>query len=106
MTEIIGNIIIIIALVFITIGIIGIHKYKNFYTRILLSTKIDTVGAITLLIGIAVKHGISFFTFKIVILIAIMMILDPLTSHIVTRSAHECGYTPEGEDNNYDEGQV
>jgi len=94
--EIAGNIIMSLGILFMAIGIIGIIKYKNFYTRILLTTKIDTIGAITFILGVAVKHGFSFFSLKVLLLVGIMLILDPLATHIIARSAYNCGY---GEEN-------
>ena len=73
-------------------GVIGIFKYKNFYIRILVTTKIDTVGTFTLIIGIAVKNGFSFFSLKLLLLTALMMIINPLVSHMTARSAYLCGY--------------
>jgi len=98
--ELVGDIIIYIGLIFMFIGLIGITKYKNFYTRILLTTKIDTIGAITFLIGVAVRNWFSFFSLKALLLVAIMMILDPLATHIMARSAYICGYTPDGQESN------
>ena len=94
--EIAGNIIISIGVIFMLFGVIGIFKYKNFYTRILVTTKIDTVGAFTLIIGIAVKHGFSSFSLKLILLIAMMMIINPLISHMTARSAYLSGYKIDG----------
>ena len=88
----IGDIIIIAGVIFISFGVIGIIKYKNFFTRILLTTKIDTVGAITIIIGLAVKHGISFFSLKVLLLMIIMLMINPLISHIVAQSAYLSGH--------------
>jgi len=90
--QIAGDIIIFIGLIFMLFGVIGIFKYKNFYIRILLTTKIDTVGAFTLIIGIAVKNGFSFFSLKLILLIVLMMIINPLINHMTARSAYLCGY--------------
>jgi len=73
-------------------GIIGIIKYKSFYTRILVTAKIDTVGVITIFIGMAVKHGASFFSLKVLLLMGIMMLINPLASHMIARSAYLSGY--------------
>ena len=94
--QIAGNIIIFIGIVFMLFGVIGIFKYKNFYVRILVTTKIDTVGAFTLIIGIAVKHGFSFFSLKLMLLVIFMMIINPLITHMTTRSAYLCGYEIDG----------
>ena len=90
--EIAGNIIITIGIIFMLFGVIGIFKYKSFYIRILVSTKIDTVGAFTLILGTALKHGFSFFTLKMLLLILLMMIINPLISHMTARSAFLSGY--------------
>ena len=80
---------------FMLFGVIGIFKFKNFYLRILVTTKIDTVGALTLFIGMAIKHGFSFFSLKVVLLVILMMILNPLATHMVARSAFLSDYNIE-----------
>jgi multicomponent Na+:H+ antiporter subunit G len=93
--NIAGDFIIAAGIMFILIGVIGIYRFKDFFVRLLISAKIDTVGAITIVIGVAVKHGFSFFSLKVLLLLAIMMIVNPLTSHIIARSAHQAGYGEE-----------
>jgi len=90
--EIIGNIIISAGVVFILFGVIGIFKFKDFYLRMLVTTKIDTVGALTILIGVVVKHGFSFFSLKILLLLCLMVILNPLASHFLAGSAYLSGH--------------
>ena len=108
--EIAGNIIITIGVVFMLFGVIGIIKYKNFYLRILVTSKIDTVGVITIIIGTALKHGLSFFSLKVLLLMGILMVINPLTSHMIARSAYLSGYRVEaqsGEDHDdYNESHV
>jgi len=57
--NIAGNIIIFAGVAFMVFGIIGTFKFTNFYARILISSKIDTVGSLTFIIGVAVKHGLG-----------------------------------------------
>ena len=73
-------------------GIIGFFKFKNFYTRILVTAKIDTVGTITLIIGMTVRHGFSYFSLKLLLLLVLLMIINPLVSHMTARSAYLSGY--------------
>ena len=96
--EIAGNIIIFIGIVFMFFGVIGIFKYKNFYPRILVSSKIDTAGAFTVIIGIAVRHGFGFFSLKLILLMVLMMIINPLIVHMTARSAYLSGYSLSGDD--------
>ena len=90
--ETLGNIIMIAGIIFMAFGIIGIFKFKNFYPRILVAAKIDTVGALTVMIGLIIQNGASFFSLKILLLLCIMLLLNPLASHMLTRSAFLSGY--------------
>jgi len=87
-----GEIIVWIGIVSILFGVIGIIKYRDFFKRILMTAKIDTVGAVTIIIGLAVKHGVSFFSLKVLLLMCVMMIVNPLATHMIARSAYLSGY--------------
>jgi len=93
--KIAGDIIIALGTVFILFGVIGIIKFKSFHMRILVTAKIDTVGAVTVMIGVAVRHGLSFFSLKVLLLMVILMIVNPLASHMIARSAYLSGYKSE-----------
>ena len=69
-------------------GVVALFKFETFYLRILITSKIDTVGMITLIIGFALKHGLSFFTGKLLLLAAIILVLNPLVAHIIARCAY------------------
>ena len=79
-------------------GVIGIYKFKSFYPRILVTSKVDTVGALTVMIGVIVRHGISYFSGKLLLLIIIILILNPLMAHIIARSAYIGGHKIENEE--------
>lgn len=90
--EYIGNFLIGLSLIFITIGVFGIYRFKNFYQRALISANIDTVGYITLMLGFIIKNGFSFFSLKVSFILIITLIINPLVSHAIVRSAYISGY--------------
>ena len=90
--ETLGTIITFIGMAFMLFGIVGISKFQNFYLRILVSSKIDTVGLLTLIIGLIIRHGLSFFSAKLLLLMAIILILNPLVAHMIARAAYLSGY--------------
>ncbi|MCL2864861.1 MAG: monovalent cation/H(+) antiporter subunit G [Lachnospiraceae bacterium] len=102
--EILGNIIIILGIIFMLFGVIGIFRYQNFFVRILIASKIDTVGALTVVIGLAVKHGFSFFSLRVVLLLVLMFIINPMVTHIIARSAYESGQNIDGSVDDIEEG--
>ena len=86
--EWIGNTVIAIGIIFMCFGVFGMFKFKEFYFRYLVTSKIDIVGTFTIIFGLIIRHGISFFSGKLLVILVIMMILNPLVSHIVARSAY------------------
>ena len=86
--ELIGNIVIFIGLAFMAIGVVGLYKFKDFYLRLLVLAKIDTVGAITFMIGIIIRHGFSFFSLKVLLIMVLFLVLNPLTAHIIARASY------------------
>ena len=99
-----SDIIIAVGVIFMFFGVVGIFKFGNFYPRILLTAKIDTVGALTLILGLIVKHGAGFFSLKLLLLLGFMLILNPLAAHMVARSAYLSGYEIEGRQTGITEG--
>jgi len=90
--EILSFIVMGIGMVFMLIGMIGLFKpKKDFYFRILISCKIDTVGMLTFLIGLGIRHGFSFFTGKLFLIALILLFLNPMVAHIVSRAAYRSG---------------
>ena len=80
------------------VGVIGIfQKGKDFYYRLLVACKIDTVGLLTISIGLAVRYGISFFTGKILLIAIIILVLNPFVAHIIGRAAQKSGYVSIGD---------
>ena len=88
----VSSIIILIGIIFVMLGIIGLYRFDNFYARVLTASKVDTVGYITVLLGVMLKQGFSFFTLKVGFIILITMLVNTLTTHILTRSAYKSGY--------------
>ena len=102
--EVLGNVIIIAGIILMFFGVMGIFKFKNFYPRILVTAKIDTVGTITLVMVLIVKNGLSFFSLKLLLLLGIMLMLNPLAAHMVARSAYLSGYKIEDRQTMDDDG--
>lgn len=87
-----GYVLVYIGLTFIAIGTLGIFRFKTFFSRALASSKVDIVGDITILLGLILINGFNTFTFKVILIIIILLIVNPLISHMMVRSAVNSGY--------------
>lgn len=92
MITLIGKIMIIIALVFMVIGVAGLFRFQGFYHRILITSKVEVLGFITIMIGIMMNSGINFFTGKVFLIMMILVVTNPLASHAIARSAYRSGH--------------
>jgi len=90
--EAIGLMLMLLGLVLMILGIIGVFKFKNFYARVLVVSKVDTIGIVVFMFGIMVRHGFSFFSGKVLLIVVITLILGPLVAHMVARSAYLSNY--------------
>ena len=95
--QIISYIVMGLGVMFMLFGVIGIFQPKrDFYYRLLVACKIDTVGMLTLGIGLAIRFGFSFFTGKVGLIVIIILVLNPLVAHIMGRAAQKSGYVSIG----------
>ena len=90
--ELSGNIIVVIGLVLMAFGVIGMFRFKDYFSRVLIGGKVDTVGLITILIGLMIKNGLTYFSGKILLLLVLYIVTNPIATHAITRSAHLSGY--------------
>ncbi|MCL2457101.1 MAG: monovalent cation/H(+) antiporter subunit G, partial [Defluviitaleaceae bacterium] len=81
--EIIGHVLVVLGLIFVAFGLIGIYRFKGFYQRLLSSSKIDTVGTITVIIGMILIHGFNVFSLRLLLIFGILLLLGPLSTHMV-----------------------
>jgi|GEM_PF-386278 len=95
--EIAGNIIIGIGIAYMLFGLVGLFRFKKFFQRLLVTSKIDTVGMLTIVIGLIIRSGFGYYSGRLVILAVIIVTLNPFVSHIIARSAYLSGFGLEDE---------
>ncbi|MCL1996937.1 MAG: monovalent cation/H(+) antiporter subunit G [Defluviitaleaceae bacterium] len=95
--EIVSSIVIGMGVAMMLFGVIGIFRFKDFYQRLLVAAKVDTVSMITLFLGLSIRHGFSFFSAKLILIIIIVLILNPMVGHVMVHSAYKSGYRLSGQ---------
>lgn len=96
--EIIGSIFVIFGLIITLFGIYGLMKYNNFYTRLSLSSLIDSAGFIAIIVGLMIYNGWDFGTLKLAFILILMLLVNPLSNHVIGRGAYIRNYHPEREE--------
>jgi len=73
--------------VFLFLGALGIYRMPDFYTRIQAGTKASTMGAMSLLLGVAFLE--PDWWVKLIAMAIFIGISNPLSSHAIARASHQ-----------------
>ena len=87
-----------IGLFFLVVAAIGMIRLPDVFTRSHAVGLTDSLGAFFLLAGLAVHHGFGPTTFRILIVLALMYLLNPVIAHATVRAALRSGEKPVAED--------
>ena len=92
--DIIAVIFVSIGTVFFIIGTTGLLRMPDLYTRLHPATKCDTLGACSVMIGLAVHGGLTFATLKLLVIVFFLLISSATCGHAIGRSAFVRGIMP------------
>lgn len=92
MWDTILNIIIIFCLVsglfFIFVGVVGLIRMPDVFTRMHATTKCDTMGAGLVFLGLMLWQGFSFVSLNILLILVFIWITNPTAAHAIAKSAY------------------
>ncbi|OWZ83905.1 monovalent cation/H(+) antiporter subunit G [Natranaerobius trueperi] len=73
---------------FFFIGVLGLIRLPDVYTRMHATTKGDTLGAGLLLLALILAQPLTLSTVKIVFIIIFIWITHPTAAHIIARASY------------------
>ncbi len=79
---------------FFLAGTIGLLRLPDFYCRLHATTKCDAVGAVLILLGVALVAGAEIQTVRILALVALIAISSPTAGHALARAGWHAGHQP------------
>ena len=85
---------IVIGLFFLIVGSIGMLRLPDVFTRAHALSLTDSLGALFVLGGLAVYEGFSTNLLKIVVVLGLIYLLNPVIAHATIRAAYRSGLRP------------
>ncbi|KYK29562.1 MAG: Na+/H+ antiporter subunit G [Theionarchaea archaeon] len=76
------------------LGAVGVIRFPDVYTRLHASTKCDTGGSISILLGVAISIGLTMTSVKVLSILFLIFLLNPVASHALARASHKYGVKP------------
>lgn len=83
-----------IGVLFFLAGTLGLLRLPDCYARIHAVSKCDTVGAGAILLALALLVEPDPHALKILVLLALVLLSSPTSSHALARAAHLTGLRP------------
>ncbi len=87
-------------LVFFTGGAVGILRLPDFYTRLHAAGKMDTLGSLLMILGLALYNlsdfswGAVLTSLKILLIVLFIFILSPTATHAIVDAGFRAGLRP------------
>lgn len=92
--EVLAAGLLVVGAAFVFLGSLGLLRLPDFYTRTHAATKVDTVGIMFLLGGLAVYEGFSLSSLKLLLVVAFVGAVSPVAAHALSRAARRSGLRP------------
>ena len=92
--EILSMIFIVAGLFFLIVAAIGVIRLPDVFSRAHAISLTDSLGAFLTLIGIALHEGLSTNMLKILVVLSLLYIINPVITHATVRAALRSGLKP------------
>lgn len=79
---------------FCIVGSIGLLRMPDMFTRLHGASITDTMGAISLVAGMALQAGFTLVTAKLLIILALILLTSPVATHALAQAALHGGIRP------------
>lgn len=79
---------------FTLVAAIGVVRLPDFYTRLHAAGKGDTLGLALSLVGLAIYQGFSLTSMKLIMIVILVFIANPIGTHVLCRAAYKSGVKP------------
>lgn len=88
-----------VGLFFLVVGSIGMVRLPEVFSRAHALSVTDSLGAAFVLLGLAVNEGLGTNFLRIIVVLVLIYLLNPVISHATIRAAYRSGFRPwKGED--------
>jgi len=92
--EILSMIFIVAGLFFLIVAAIGVIRLPDVFSRSHAISLVDSLGAFLMLIGIALHEGLGTNMLKILVVLSLLYIINPVITHATVRAALRSGIKP------------
>ena len=98
MMTLIGMVLVVVGLVFLFIAAVGVIRFPDVFARSHAVGLTDSLGALFILSGLAVYQGFGSNMVRVLLVLALLYLLNPVITHATVRAALRSGLRPWSKD--------
>ena len=83
----------------VIVGLVGVFRMPDFYTRLHAASVIDTLGPMLIILGLFFIAGFSLVSVKLILILLFILITTPAAAHALAKSALHGKLQPQLDDN-------
>ena len=92
--QLLGMALMVVGLFFLLVGAIGVVRFPDAYSRSHAVGLTDSVGAMFALSGLACYQGLNGNMVRVLLVLGLMYLLNPVMTHAALRAARRSGLKP------------
>ena len=89
---VVGQAIVMLGLLITGFGVYAVLRLDGFYTRIVVTSKVEAMGFVTVVIGAILLAGFSLVSMKLLMILLFELLTVSVGAHAIARSAWMSGY--------------
>lgn len=89
---VLGKSLVLLGLLISGFGVYSVLRLNQFYARMVVTSKVEAMGFVTVVIGAMVLSGLSSATVKLGIILLFELLTVSVSAHAIARSAWVSGY--------------
>ncbi len=86
--DLLGDVFLVLGGAFALIAAIGVHRFRDVYSRVHAAAKVPTLGLILAAIGAALRIGTLAAAGSLALVAILQLLTAPVGTHVVSRSVH------------------
>lgn len=91
-------VLILMGLFFLLVAAIGMVRFPDVFTRSHAVSLTDSLGAFFLLVGLSLYHGFGTNMLRILVVLILLFLLNPVIAHATLRAAYRAGLKPQAKE--------
>ena len=88
--NVVADVLVLFGLVTISLGVLGLYRMPDTYTRVQAATKASSLGTIALLVA-ALIDGDGASAARVVLIAGFLLVTAPVGAHAISRAAYRRG---------------